>query len=637
MEKSLVFIHDAKNESRLMKSFSKKKSHDNKLSDKTPSYGEKAVLETSTEIPDNFDFNEEFQKAFDLMENTQKHLFITGKAGTGKSTLLEYFKLNTKKKIAVLAPTGVASIKIHGQTIHSFFKFPSKFIQKEHVRRSRNDKLFHNLDSIVIDEASMVRADILDGIDHSLRINTAKYDVPFGGVQIIMFCDLFQLSPVVDNEIQNIMEQLYTSPYFFSAHVINNIELENVELTKVYRQKDQVFIDLLNKIRVDQLRQEDLKMLNSRVNNNVKQKKGVIVLTTTNNDANDINDRHLSELHHKEYKYHGQVDGRFDKRSVPAQECLSLKVGAQVMLLKNDTEKKWVNGTIAEIAELSDSVIKVCIDGMVYSVPKNTWEKIEYKYNSTEGKIEEKVVGAFKQFPVKLAWAITIHKSQGQTFQNVIIDMGHGAFTHGQTYVALSRCTKLDGIVLKKPINYRDIILDDRIYSFMNRSGFLCMKKTDEFNITEPTELSVNDKQSIKYKKKEYNDFKENMTLNENSAVCDNKYFSVKELTDLVRLKYAPDAYDEKICCFDIHVADDLAKERVFKLHKWTHSKVEADPKQRKLKELSESILQLKIEGEGVDGRCRWCRTFRTGLRTACENDFGSGAFSQDGYCRFEE
>lgn len=427
----------------------------------------KIALEISTEIPADFDFNEEFQRAFSLMEETNKHIYVTGKAGTGKSTLLEYFRTNTKKKIAVLSPTGVAAIKARGQTIHSFFKLPPRFIQKDHIRRLRNKEVFNHLDTLVIDEASMMRADLLDGIDHALRINREMHNTPFGGVQIVVFGDLFQLPPVVERETRNLMDSLYQSPYFFSAHSLKSIDLEYLELKKIYRQKDDDFINLLNKIRVNKVNEDDLGILNEHVDSNVSHGvNGIITLTTTNNDAAGINETCLARIKPKGYIYRANIRDKFDKSAYPTRACLVLKKGAQVMLIKNDKEKRWVNGTIAEIEELSETCIKVSIGGHIYDVPKTTWEKIEYVYNDTKDKIEEKVIGSFEQYPLKLAWAITIHKSQGQTFRDVIIDMGHGAFTHGQTYVALSRCTSLEGIVLKRPIISSDIIFDNRIYQF---------------------------------------------------------------------------------------------------------------------------------------------------------------------------
>ncbi len=428
----------------------------------------KITLERDTQIPYDFDYNREFKRAFKIMEDTDKHIFITGKAGTGKSTLLEYFKTNTAKRIVVLAPTGVSAIKIRGQTVHSFFRFPPRLIQKEHIRRLRgNSTLIKNIDAVVIDEASMLRADMLDAIDYSLRLNRSK-DLPFGGTQLILFGDLFQLPPVVEAETKELMDNLYESPYFFSANIFKEIELESIELKKIYRQRDNDFIELLNKIRIKQAKKSDLDFLNSRLSYGRDHLKssGIITLTTTNNQAKNININHLKKLGSKEYRYKAEVSPDFKESSYPVESDLKLKKGAQVMMVRNDSLKRWVNGTIAEVVGLTKDSIKVAIDREVYSISRVSWEKIEYKYNSLDDKIEEEVVGSFKQYPVKLAWAITIHKSQGQTFDNVIIDIGFGAFTHGQTYVALSRCRTLKGITLKSPISKSDIIFDERVYRF---------------------------------------------------------------------------------------------------------------------------------------------------------------------------
>lgn len=424
---------------------------------------------TRTELPPDFDFNDEFREAFDLLENSREHIFVTGKAGTGKSTLLEYFRTNTRKNIVVLAPTGVAAIKVRGQTIHSFFRFPPRLLKEEHIKRLHGANFIKRIDAVVIDEASMVRADLLDGIDHSLRLNRNEFKIPFGGARIILFGDLFQLPPVVNKEFESMLNKNYESPYFFSAHVIKEIRLRTINLSKIYRQKDEKFIELLNKVREKMCDKKDLLMLNERVQPVSKDKeKGIITLTTTNNTANTINSKRLAWLADKEHSYAAEIDGNFDEKSYPTEENITLKISAQVIMLKNDPKKRWVNGTIGEIVELSDELIKVYMNGNICEVPRVTWEKIKYRYNEEEENIEEIVVGSFKQYPIKLAWAITIHKSQGQTFNNVVIDTGHGAFAHGQTYVALSRCTDLEGINLKRPIRYSDIIFDSKIYDFMS-------------------------------------------------------------------------------------------------------------------------------------------------------------------------
>ncbi|MFH0839828.1 MAG: AAA family ATPase [Candidatus Omnitrophota bacterium] len=426
-------------------------------------------------LPTDLDMNDEFKSAFDLMENTRECLFITGKAGTGKSTLLKYFKANTGKKIIVLAPTGVAAINVGGQTIHSFFRLPPKIIQKDTIKRLRDKSLVENLDMVIIDEVSMVRADIMDGIDYALRLNRGRMKIPFGGVQMVFFGDLFQLSPVVENEAKELMEELYPSPYFFSAKVFNDCHIRAIELSTIYRQKDSSFMELLNRVRNKEYAKADLDTLNNRVQKDaaVSKKDTTVILTTTNRLASTINQDRLSGLSGKEITYEATATGKFEESAYPTDTSLKLKKGAQVILIKNDPAKQWVNGTLAKVVALSNDSVVVDINGRTCDVPIVKWQKIEYSYDEDEDKIEDEVVGAFAQYPIKLAWAITIHKSQGQTFDKVIIDLGHGAFTHGQLYVALSRCTCLDGIRLKRPVTPRDIIFDRRIYEFKSRFASL--------------------------------------------------------------------------------------------------------------------------------------------------------------------
>jgi len=426
-------------------------------------------------LPEYLDINDEFKSAFDLMEYTKECLFITGKAGTGKSTLLKYFKVNTGKKIIVLAPTGVAAINVGGQTIHSFFRLPPKIIRKDTIKLLKDRSLVENLDMVIIDEASMVRADIMDGIDYALRLNRGRMKIPFGGVQMVFFGDLFQLSPVVENEARQLLEELYSSPYFFSAKVFDECHIRSIELSTIYRQKDSSFMELLNRIRNKEYTENDLDILNERVQKDAEAPKqySTVVLTTTNSLANAINQDRLSKLPGREIVYEAKATGKFEESSYPTDTSLRLKKGAQVILIKNDPDKKWVNGTLAKVAALSKDSVVVDINGCACDVPVVKWQKIEYSYNEDEDKIEDEVVGAFAQYPIKLAWAITIHKSQGQTFDKVIIDLGRGAFTHGQLYVALSRCTCLDGIRLKRPVMPSDIIFDERIYEFKDRFASL--------------------------------------------------------------------------------------------------------------------------------------------------------------------
>ncbi len=421
-------------------------------------------------LPEDIQINPEFESAFALMERSRECLFITGKAGTGKSTLLKYFKANTGKKIIVLAPTGVAAVNVGGQTIHSFFRLPPKIIQKEAIKRLRNKSLFENLEMVIIDEVSMVRADLMDGIDYALRLNRGRMKVPFGGVQMVFFGDLFQLSPVVENEARQLLQERYASPYFFSARVFDECYLRSVELSTIYRQKDGSFMELLNRVRNREHTQKDLDTLNKKVQKSAPERKdSAVILTSTNSLAEAINRDYLSRLPGKEIAYEALATGRFEESAYPTSASLRLKKGAQVILIKNDPEKQWVNGTLAKVVGLSSEAIVVDIRGKRCEVPVAKWQKIEYRYNPEEDRIEDEVVGDFSQYPLKLAWAITIHKSQGQTFDKVVIDLGAGAFTHGQLYVALSRCTCLNGIRFKRPVLHSDIIFDQRIHDFKER------------------------------------------------------------------------------------------------------------------------------------------------------------------------
>ena len=425
----------------------------------------------SNPAPSAIDFNDEFKFSFDLMEDSNDSIFITGKAGTGKSTLLKYFKANTKKKIVILAPTGVAAINVGGQTIHSFFKFPPSIIQKDTIRRLRNSSVIGKLDMLIIDEVSMVRADLMDGIDYALRINRDNMKKPFGGVQMVFFGDLFQLPPVVEREAKELLDERYASPYFFSAKVFHNFGIKYIELSKIYRQSDSKFVELLNRLRNKEHTEVDLDLLNERVKKDATTATPdtTIILTTTNSLAGAINQDRLSKLPGKEYAYEAVISGKFDESACPTETSLRLKKSAQIILIKNDPAKQWVNGTLAKITALTKDSIKVDINGRACEVSRVKWQKIEYSYNKEKDKIEEEIIGVFEQYPIKLAWAITIHKSQGQTFDRVVLDLGHGAFTHGQVYVGLSRCASLEGIILKRPVIHSDIIFDKRIYEFRNK------------------------------------------------------------------------------------------------------------------------------------------------------------------------
>ncbi len=418
---------------------------------------------------DDIELTPEFLRALELMEESGRHLFITGKAGTGKSTLLRYFRAKTKKNVVVVAPTGIAAINVEGQTIHSFFLLPPRFVQKEEIRRLfKNRKVIECLDTLVIDEVSMVRADLLDGIDHALRVTRGK-DLPFGGVQVILFGDLFQLPPIVDPAMAEIYARFYESPYFFSSKVIREIELDCLELTKIYRQSEEEFIRLLNKIRDNDYEESDLNKLNERVVPVEEGEEDEIVLTTTNRRAGEINQSRLQALRAPAFRYSADVSGKFDESAFPNESLLVLKKGAQVMMIRNDSAKRWVNGSIGRVESVSAGSITVLIDGQSHEVRKSVWERIEYVYNEETGRIESKAVGTFEQYPLKLAWAVTIHKSQGKTFDKVVVELGNRAFAHGQVYVALSRCSYFAGLKLRRPVTPRDILFDERILEFQTR------------------------------------------------------------------------------------------------------------------------------------------------------------------------
>ncbi len=430
------------------------------------------------------DFNDEFAAAFEDLENTSRHLFITGKAGTGKSTLLQYFRLKTQKNIAVLAPTGVSAINIKGQTIHSFFQFRPDItpdaVSDMPVRKQKR-QMYAKLEAVVIDEISMVRADLLDCIDRILRLHGPHYDRPFGGVQMIFFGDLFQLPPVVSRDQQGIFEGIYKTPYFFSANVFPTLDMKILQLSKIYRQKDEQFIRLLNALRDDTLEQYHYAALNERVQARPKvaPEDFYITLTTTNALAEKVNLQRLVELAGKPNLYQGAFSGDFDRKALPTPEFLEVKVGAQVMMLNNDQEKRWVNGSLGVITAIKtdnsgDDIIMVDLEnGQTVDVKRYTWEIYQYYFDEMSQNLASKVMGHYTQYPLKLAWAVTIHKSQGQTFEKVIIDIGYGTFAHGQIYVALSRCTTMGGLILKQPLASRHIMLDGRVVDF-HKNRILC-------------------------------------------------------------------------------------------------------------------------------------------------------------------
>ena len=415
--------------------------------------------------------SDEQQKLFNRFENTKSHMFITGKAGTGKSVLLQYIKLHTQKNIVVVAPTGVAALNVGGQTIHSLFLFPPTFIDTKALHLStKSAKILKNIDTLIIDEVSMVRADLMDGIDYLLK-QARDSQEPFGGVQLLMFGDLYQLPPVVNEpDLINYFEQLNGGFYFFHSMAWNGTQLEIYELQQNFRQTDENFKSILNALRSGDIDDSSLQNLNIR-STIPSPETGVIVLATTNSTVFQINHTRLNELPDESFTFSATVEGDLDPYSYPTEGQLVLKKGAQIMMLKNDSKKRWVNGSLGTIELVNKTQIKVKIDGNIYDATPETWQKIRYEFNAEKRQVEEKVVSSFTQYPMRLAWAITVHKSQGQTYDSVVIDMGRGAFAHGQTYVALSRCKSLDTLYLKRPLTFNDIIIDPKIIDFMKKAN----------------------------------------------------------------------------------------------------------------------------------------------------------------------
>jgi len=441
-------------------------------------------------LPPPITLSDDFHYALDTLEGLEGSLFVTGRAGTGKSTLLQLFRQTTKKKVAVLAPTGVAALNVQGQTIHSFFGFPPRIITPQEASRktSRKDllRLYQNLEVLVIDEISMVRADVLDGIDRFLRVNRENYR-PFGGVQVALFGDPFQLPPVVTSDPveRAYFSDYYDTPYFFSAKIVQDpdFQMDMLELRKVYRQESRHFLRLLEAIRVNKLDYEDLDDLNERYQPDFSLLPGYVTLCARNATADGINRRELTNLVGPEFEFLAEVKGQFDPSLYPTELALRLRKGAQVMFVRNDPEsRQFVNGTIGTVTFIGpESIVVETEEDLPGSpaeasakagkktrrieVPRIEWEIIRYKPDATGG-IDTETVGTFRQYPLKLAWAITIHKSQGKTFDRVLLDLGSGAFEHGQLYVALSRCRTLEGIVLRQRIRPQDVITDERVVEF---------------------------------------------------------------------------------------------------------------------------------------------------------------------------
>lgn len=432
--------------------------------------------------------NKEFQDALNLIQYTRQSVFLTGKAGTGKSTFLRYICEHTKKKHVVLAPTGIAAINAGGSTLHSFFKLPFYPLLPDNpdfsLQRGRiheffkytkpHRKLLEELELIIIDEISMVRADIIDAVDRILRVYSRNLREPFGGKQILLVGDVFQLEPVVKGDEREILNRFYPTPYFFSARVFNQIDLVSIELQKVYRQTDATFVGVLDHIRNNTVGATDLQLLNTRYGTQIEESEAdmYITLATRRDNVDHINDKRLAELPGEPVTFSGEITGDFPESSLPTSQELVLKPGAQIIFIKNDFDRRWVNGTIGIISgfdPFEETLYVITDDGKECDVKRESWRNIRYKYNEEKKQIEEEELGTFTQYPIRLAWAITIHKSQGLTFSRAVIDFTGGVFAGGQAYVALSRCTSLEGIQLKKPVSRADVFVRPEIIGFAER------------------------------------------------------------------------------------------------------------------------------------------------------------------------
>lgn len=432
--------------------------------------------------------NKEFQDALNLIQYTRQSVFLTGKAGTGKSTFLRYICEHTKKKHVVLAPTGIAAINAGGSTLHSFFKLPFYPLLPDNpdfsLQRGRiheffkytkpHRKLLEELELIIIDEISMVRADIIDAVDRILRVYSRNLREPFGGKQILLVGDVFQLEPVVKGDEREILNRFYPTPYFFSARVFNQIDLVSIELQKVYRQTDATFVGVLDHIRNNIVGATDLQLLNTRYGTQIEESEAdmYITLATRRDNVDHINDKKLAELPGEPVTFSGEITGDFPESSLPTSQELVLKPGAQIIFIKNDFDRRWVNGTIGIISgfdPFEETLYVITDDGKECDVKRESWRNIRYKYNEEKKQIEEEELGTFTQYPIRLAWAITIHKSQGLTFSRAVIDFTGGVFAGGQAYVALSRCTSLEGIQLKKPVSRADVFVRPEIIGFAER------------------------------------------------------------------------------------------------------------------------------------------------------------------------
>lgn len=419
----------------------------------------------------------DFLRAFEFLKSGHGNLFVTGRAGTGKSTLLRALRDLTNLSMVVVAPTGLAAINVGGQTIHSFFGFPPRLIQTSDIRRSRNGGVMRKLDCLVIDEVSMVRSDLMWAIDQALRINRGRPREPFGGVRVLMFGDLHQLPPIVQqHDVAAHLDDEHGGPYFFSiAALQDGAGTHLLELDQIFRQTEENFIRVLNAIRDGNVSRDELDILNARVSpiRTLAEGEPYVILSPANAAAKRINDRYLNALAGESRRYTAAITGEFNDNVQPADAALDLKAGAKVMMLRNDPDRRWVNGTIARVARLEPKRIWIGIDSKEHEIEPVAWEHRRYAFDQAQAKIVETIAGTFKQFPLRLAWALTIHKAQGLTLDKVYIDLGGGTFAHGQTYVALSRCRSLEGLALARPITPSDILFDPAALAYRERFSAL--------------------------------------------------------------------------------------------------------------------------------------------------------------------
>lgn len=416
------------------------------------------------------DLSPEQAAVFAAIETTREHIFVTGRAGTGKSTLLNHLSWQTSKQVVICAPTGVAALNVGGQTIHSLFRLPIGVIADREIEQSREvRKLLNTIDTLVIDEVSMVNADLLDAIDRSLRIARQRQHEAFGGVQLVLFGDPYQLAPVPgDTDEQAYFADHYASMWFFDAKVWSEADLRIYELTTVHRQHEAEFRFMLNAVRHGMVTAEIAERLNS-TGARTPPERDVITLATTNATVNRINATELARLPGRALTARAEISGDFGGRTYPADEELELKVGAQVMFLRNDSDQRWVNGSVGIVTKIATTVF-VEIDGEEHEVNPSVWEKYKYSYSAATKQLSRDIVAEFTQFPLRLAWAVTIHKSQGKTYERAIVDLGQRSFAPGQTYVALSRISSLDGLYLTRPLRPADVIVDEAVQRFMSRA-----------------------------------------------------------------------------------------------------------------------------------------------------------------------